>query len=309
MSGYDYRYLQSLYPYIPSQIEKVCRIGDILVRISQIPFLRERLSLYGGTALNFIHFSEIHRLSVDIDFNYRHQGEEKDWGEIRSEIDEALKQILSTLGYPDKDIKIDPSYPLSRFTIKYTNHQDIDDTFKIETGYMRRIPTLAEDSYMNFFHICTNTQHIIKTPQTEEIYANKLVTLLARATPRDLYDMYKIAEAKTDQTKLRKLAIIESLMSLPEPITGIDIEKILNAIPIDVRLRTMLKTDENFEILKIRKKAITCTKQILNNITDKEKQFINKFYRERQFDRLLELEKINPEINTHPAIQRALQLL
>lgn len=54
MSGYDYRHLQSLYSYSPSQIEKFCRISDILAQVSQIPFLRERLSLYGGTALHFI---------------------------------------------------------------------------------------------------------------------------------------------------------------------------------------------------------------------------------------------------------------
>ena len=310
MNDYDYRYLQSLYPYIPSQIEKVCRISDILARISQVPFLRERLSLYGGTALNFIHFNEIHRLSVDMDFNYRHQGEEKDWGEIRAEIDAAFKQILSMQGYLDHDIKIDPSYPLSRFTINYINHLDIDDTFKIETGYMRRIPVLTEDAYMKFYHIGTDAQHTLKTPQTEEIYANKLVTLLARATPRDLYDMYKIAETKTDKNKLRKIAIIESLMSLPEPIIGIDIEKIVNTIPLDDRLRTVLKTHQTFEIIKIRKKATTYTKQILNSITNKEKQCINKFYREKQFDpKILELVKMNPEINTHPAITRALQQL
>ena len=310
MNGYDYRHLQSLYPYIPSQIEKVCRIGDILARISQIPFLRERLSLYGGTTLNFIHFSEIHRLSVDIDFNYRHQGEETDWGEIRVMIDADLKQILSSQGYPDHDIKIDPSYPLSRFTIEYTNHLDTDDKFKIETGYMRRIPVLTEDEYMNFHHICADTLHNIKTPQTEEIYANKLVTMLARATPRDLYDVYRISETRTDQTRLRKISIVESLMSLQEPIIEIDVEKTLNAIPLDDRLRTVLKTQENLEITEIRKKATAYTKQIIDSITDEEKRCINKFYTERQFDpRSLKLENKHPEINAHPAITRALQKL
>ena len=300
MSSYDYRYLQSLYPYIPSQIEKVCRISDILARISQMPFLRERLSLYGGTALNFIHFSEIHRLSVDIDFNYRHQGEERDWGEIRAEIDAAFKQILSTLGYQDNDIKIDPSYPLSRFTIKYINHLDTDDTFKIETGYMRRIPVLTEDAYMNLRHIGTDTLHTIKTPQTEEIYANKLVTLLARATPRDLYDVYRIAGTRVNKTRLRKITIIESLMSLQEPIIEIDVEKTLNTISLDDRLRTVLKTQENLEITEIRKEAIAYTKQIIDSITNEEKQFD---------PRPLKLENIHPKINAHPAITRALQQL
>ena len=196
--SYDYRYLQSIYPYDTKQIEKVCRISDTLERISQIPFLREHLSLYGGTALNFIHFKEIQRLSIDIDFNYRHQGEETDWGEIREEIDETTKQLLATQGYKEQDIKIEASYPLSRFTIKYSNHQNTPDSFKIETGYIKRIPILASDAYLDFKHIGKETTFKMKIPQAEEIYANKIVTLLDRATPRDLFDVSSISEINTD---------------------------------------------------------------------------------------------------------------
>ena len=54
-------------------IEKIFRICDILYRISLVDFTRERLSLYGGTGLNFLHFKNIPRLSLDIVFNYRNQ--------------------------------------------------------------------------------------------------------------------------------------------------------------------------------------------------------------------------------------------
>jgi len=52
-------------------IEKIYRICDILQRISLVDYTKERLSLYGGTSLNFLHFKNIPRLSMDIDFNYR----------------------------------------------------------------------------------------------------------------------------------------------------------------------------------------------------------------------------------------------
>ena len=52
-------------------IEKVLRISDVLREISRIDFLNRKLSLYGGTALNFIYFPGILRLSFDLDFNYR----------------------------------------------------------------------------------------------------------------------------------------------------------------------------------------------------------------------------------------------
>ena len=59
----------------PDIIEKITRISDILVRIGQDSLLRDALCLYGGTALNFLHFPETPRLSEDLDFNYRHTSE------------------------------------------------------------------------------------------------------------------------------------------------------------------------------------------------------------------------------------------
>jgi len=38
----------------------------------------------------------------------------------------------------------------------------------------------------------------MKTPQAEEIYTNKIVTLLDRATPRDLFDVSSFSEINTD---------------------------------------------------------------------------------------------------------------
>jgi len=55
-------------------IEKISHLSDILVKIGQTPFLRKRLSLYGGTALNLLRIPATYRLSVDLDFcaNQRH---------------------------------------------------------------------------------------------------------------------------------------------------------------------------------------------------------------------------------------------
>jgi len=308
--SYDYRYLQSKHPYDPVQLEKVCRISDTLERITQIQFLREHLSLYGGTALNFIHFPQIQRLSVDIDFNYRHQGEKTDWGEIRTEIDKNIKEILASQGYKDQDTKIDASYPLSRFTIKYTNHQNTQDTFKIETGYMKRIPILANDAYLDFKHIGKETNFKVKTPKHEEIYANKIITLLDRATPRDLYDVASISETTTDHDTLRKCIIIESLMSLKQPLTKINPKQIINKIPYDERIRTVSIQQHKPDIKEIKQKAETYTNKIIKNLSESEKQCINSFYEDNKFEpALLNAKQIHPDIEKHPGILRALELL
>ena len=102
------------------EIEKVCRISDLLEDISAVKFLRDRLCLYGGTPLTFIYSDRILRLSVDLDLNYRHLNTE-DWGKVRDEIDRRIKDLLYRQGYERSDIAISPSYPLTRFTVKYIN--------------------------------------------------------------------------------------------------------------------------------------------------------------------------------------------
>jgi len=90
---YNFRELAQKYGFNVREIEKVCRISDLLEDISAVKFLQDRLSLYGGTALTFIYSQEIFRLSVDLDLNYRHL-DTKDWGEVRNEIDQKIKDLL-----------------------------------------------------------------------------------------------------------------------------------------------------------------------------------------------------------------------
>jgi len=82
-SQYDFSELAAKYGFNIREVEKTCRVADVLKDISNIGFLTTRLSLYGGTALNVIYTSRTLRLSVDLDFNYRHKGT-KDWGQVRT---------------------------------------------------------------------------------------------------------------------------------------------------------------------------------------------------------------------------------
>lgn len=302
MSDLDYRYLQSIYSYEPLQLEKLCRISDLLAQVSRIPFLRDRLSLYGGTAINLIHLPRPQRLSIDVDFNYRHRDEETDWGEIRGRMDELIKHALYTLGYGDLDIKIDPSYPLCRFNVRYINHRNRGDSFNIETGYMRRMPLLAEDDHKEFNHLCRDIRPVLMTPKLEEILSNKWVTLLKRATPRDLYDAHSITKTCMDLKAFRKLAILDSFMVLKKPLTQIKPANKINVIQYDHSIRLVTRIDQEFN-LELKDEVTEFSKGIISSITEKERRCIEKFYNEKKFKPgLLELNNINPNIENHPAI-------
>jgi predicted nucleotidyltransferase component of viral defense system len=133
-------------------IEKMYRICDILQRISHVDFTKERLSLYGGTSLHFLHFKNVPRLSMDIDFNFRDL-KTSDWEKDRDKIDNIIKKILSDLTYSKNEIKIQAEYPITRFTVHYKTKNEQRDSIKIEIGYMRRIPIFKNDQKLSFSHL------------------------------------------------------------------------------------------------------------------------------------------------------------
>ncbi len=76
--------------YKPDILERVYRLLMALKQFKEVPYLRDRLVLKGGTALNLFHFEEVPRLSVDIDLNYIGQLDRLKMMEERKLINEAI---------------------------------------------------------------------------------------------------------------------------------------------------------------------------------------------------------------------------
>jgi predicted nucleotidyltransferase component of viral defense system len=280
---YDFSALAARYGFSTREIEKVCRISDLLESISAVKFLLERLSLYGGTALTFIYSPAILRLSTDLDFNYRHT-DDADWGEVRKEIDEKLKDLIYRQGYDKKDVAINASYPLTRFTVKYANALGSEDSFKIEIGYLRRTSILKTDTQEDFKHIGIQETFKTKTPIKEELFANKWCTLLYRRTPRDLFDTYQIATMKFDHKVFRKCAIVDSLTHQKPKLPEINPE-LITQIPIDSSLRNLLQTEKlaEYDFAKMIRKVTEFTEAHLTSLTDDETKAVNQFYEQKIF--------------------------
>jgi predicted nucleotidyltransferase component of viral defense system len=275
---YDFHALALRHGFSTRDMEKACRISDILEDISAVKFLSERLSLYGGTALTFIHSEEIMRLSIDLDLNYRHK-DNVEWGQVREEIDKRLKDILYRQGYNKADIAINASYPLTRFTARYLNATGSEDKFKIEIGYMRRTPILKTDTTADFTHIGTQETFKTTTPHKEELFANKWCAMLYRKTPRDVFDIYRITNMKFNANAFRECAIIDSLTRTKPKLYEID-PKTINRIRLDSSLRNLLQTEKlpKLDFTKITQKATEFTNTQLKKLTNDEKNMIDQFW-------------------------------
>ena len=65
----DLQYYAKNTGFRPEILEKVIWLTELLNEIFNNTYLKQRLALKGGTALNLFHFG-LPRLSVDIDLNY-----------------------------------------------------------------------------------------------------------------------------------------------------------------------------------------------------------------------------------------------
>lgn len=288
-------------------IEKIYRICDILHRISLVEFTQERLSLYGGTGLNFLHFRDIPRLSVDVDFNFRSL-KTGEWETERNRIDSILKKILYDLNYSEGEIKIQVSYPLTRFDVHYTTKNAHKDSIKIEVGYMRRMSLFKNDMISEFNHFGTDEKIKIKTPTSEELFGNKFCTLLYRykdentISSRDLYDVYMISKTTFNKKMFETAMILDSLMR-PEPrIYKKDPNRIVENVSIDSQLLNLIRNRLVPKDLKqISKDFIKKYILISNN---KYKEIIDIFFDTHDFNpKLLKTyDTLNPDINAHPSI-------
>lgn len=202
--------------YSPSVVDKIHRLFDFLEHIDKMKFLSDRLSFYGGSALNFIHFTEVPRLSVDLDFNFRQSDGETEWGDVRKEIDSLLLRILNDLGYESENIKVQASYPLGRMDIKYGSLEGSLGNIKIEIGYMRRIPIMKIDNVYRIENPGSGSKFDTRSPRKEELFANKFCTMISRKktqmNARDVFDVFSISGSDFDMDLFLDIVMIEGLM-------------------------------------------------------------------------------------------------
>ncbi len=78
-------------------LEKVIRLMDLLEALRSHPFLKERIALKGGTALNLFVF-DVPRLSVDIGLNYVGAADRETMLEERPKVDQAVVAVCGRVG-------------------------------------------------------------------------------------------------------------------------------------------------------------------------------------------------------------------
>ena len=177
--------------FVRDTFEKVCRLADVLDFIQKDVLLSNALALKGGTAINLTIFN-LPRLSVDIDMDFSENVPREEMLAIRKQITERISKYMAAAGYHLSQ-KSKTYHALDSFVYEYQNAGGMKDNLKIEINYMLRC------------HVLAPVRRTVNLPWLEqeltalsvdplEIYGSKIVALLNRAAPRDLYDIHTMME-------------------------------------------------------------------------------------------------------------------
>lgn len=121
------------YGFIRDNVEKVMRLGDILLWLNTNPFLSDILTLKGGTAINMIIFN-LPRLSVDIDLDFCVDCDKSEMERYRNEINPTIADYMFSNGYALSPKTKNP-LSLDSWVFMYTNSAGNRDNIKIEINY------------------------------------------------------------------------------------------------------------------------------------------------------------------------------
>ncbi|GGI87679.1 hypothetical protein GCM10007966_15560 [Legionella impletisoli] len=193
--------------YKPEILEKVYRLLDVFQQIISLPYLKERLVLKGGTALNLFCFERLPRLSVDIDLNYIGALSREKMLEEKPMIMDAIQQIM--LQNQFERHRAPMMHAGGKMVWFYPSLLGQRGSLEIDINFMYRQPLfpvlLKSPNIQEYKHLQGPVLDI------HELAAGKLSALFDRSASRDWFDAhYLLTQMPLDKPKL-KLAFVTYL--------------------------------------------------------------------------------------------------
>jgi hypothetical protein len=187
-------------------LEKVLRLKEALQEFYRHPFLKDRLVLKGGTAINLF-LAGLPRLSVDIDLNYVAQSDRELMLKERPDLEKAVRQMASGLRYRIQEGTND--HASLQLYLSYRNLMNRDDRMEVEVNFLMRVCVLPPTN-RRAMQIAGEADCEFPVLKVEELMAGKLKAMIERAHPRDLYDLYRFLKSKTphDSLLLKRITLL-----------------------------------------------------------------------------------------------------
>lgn len=194
----------------PDTLEKTLRLLSLLTALKSHHFLKDRLALKGGTALNLFVF-EVPRLSVDIDVNYIGSADKGVMEKERPLVEQAIAAVCGREGFTVR--RVPGEHAGGKWYLRYASALGQNANLELDLNFMFRISlcplvvrtSRAIGSYQSS-DICVLDIH--------ELTAGKLAALLSRRAGRDLFDSCQIlGSVPLDRETLRICFVVYGAMN------------------------------------------------------------------------------------------------
>ena len=191
-------------------LEKVALLLDLLDGFDRHPYLKGRLALKGGTALNLFIF-DAPRLSIDIDLNYVGQLDREAMLAERPKVDRALGAVCGRAG-----ITIDRTpgaHAGGKWRLRYGSADGRNASLELDVNYMLRAP-LWDPVHASARSVGTLPTPTFPILDIHEVAAGKLAALFARRASRDLFDAHQLLlRGGLDPQRLRIAFVVYGAMN------------------------------------------------------------------------------------------------
>jgi len=297
--------------YRPEILEKVIFLINLLNKIFEDDFLKNKFALKGGTALNLF-LLDLPRLSVDIDLNYIGSANRDEMLADKAQVQRRISTICNKL---DMKIDRDPSDEHSggKFLLSSEGALNQRSNLELDLNYILRAP-LFKIEPKDSIKLDAYYSASIPLLNIYEITAGKLAALFSRNVARDLYDVYQLfckKDLKLNQNELRLAFLVYGSMNKTNwlEISLDDID--FNYEELKNNLLPVLSTGEVDSISDVKQWAEQlqdgCREALkfLFPFTDKEKEFIESInsHGEIKAELLTNDQGLQSIIQTHPALK------
>ena len=199
--------------YRPEIFEKVLYHMRLLELLNGHPYLKNRLVLKGGTALNLFEF-DLPRLSVDIDVNYIGSADLETMQAERPKIEQAITDVCNRA-----EITVErraSEHAGGKWQLRYPSALGGGGNLQFDVNFMLRVPlwpvVLKDSRRVGEFQVKQ-----IPLLDITELAAAKLVALLARHVARDLFDAHQLFTKKVlDDARLRLAFVVYGAMNIED---------------------------------------------------------------------------------------------
>ncbi|HEX9819721.1 MAG TPA: nucleotidyl transferase AbiEii/AbiGii toxin family protein [Methylomirabilota bacterium] len=259
----------------PDTLEKVLRLSRVLDQVGRHPFLGERLALKGGTALNLFFGAQAPRLSVDLDFNYVRPVERDEMLREKGEVERALGLIAEGDGYRlQGDLR---EHAGGKMYLSYRNGLGTPDRIEVDVNFLYRV-SLQRVVIQEGWTPDPDFPYRARLVGLEETLAGKLLALVDRGAPRDLYDTAGLAGGRWpyEVPLLRRLFVVLSA-GLDRPVLTYEMphRASLSQTELEEALVPMLRGDE-LPRRDALTEALAPVMSTLAALSDPEKEYVER---------------------------------